>query len=208
MFLEVRDLGCREWLRRQIGQRRPAPQDQRPAHRRRGHLGLSGRDRVAPLLDLTLESLEIQLSRTDAQAVSGRGGGDLRLVSECLPQPRDVHPDRLDGVTGRVLAPERHHETLCADRLVAGEQEHRQDRARLDASEGQRRSVIVANFKRPEEAELHRVPATLLPADAARRRGAHRSKRVADYRCLPAGREVRMPTYEEAGALAAGLYLP
>ena len=63
LLLEPRDLGLRERLERQVGERRPAPQARAPRAGPRGVLGLPGGQRAPPVLDQPLEALGVELAR-------------------------------------------------------------------------------------------------------------------------------------------------
>ena len=78
LLLQPRDLGLRERLEGELGERRPAPQRQRLAQSGRRVLGLSGGQRLASVLDELLEALRVELTRAHAQAVAGARRLDRR----------------------------------------------------------------------------------------------------------------------------------
>ena len=166
LFLQARDRGLGERLGRQVGERRPAPQSQGLAHHGGGLLGLPCGERSPSLLDELREALRVELAGSQTQAIARRRRLDDVAVAERFAQPRDVHLDGLDRARRRLLAPQRERQSLGADRLTGVQQQQGQDRARLDPTQGQR-SLLAANFKRPQDPELHRARRTL-PASPRR----------------------------------------
>ena len=69
-LLEPRDLGLRERLVGEVGERRAAPQRQRPPQRRGGAVGIG----ALRLADELLEAREVELRPVDLQGVAGRRG--------------------------------------------------------------------------------------------------------------------------------------
>src|SRR6266542_108493 len=83
-LLQAGDLGLGEALVAEVGERRTAPERERLLQ--------------VPLFDQSLEALQVELARLDAQQVA-RSLGQQPLLTEHLPQLRDVD---LQGLLGRV----------------------------------------------------------------------------------------------------------
>jgi hypothetical protein len=80
-LFEAKDLGLREWLVREVGESRPAPDAERIAEQSRG---LVGRGQPC-LLDEPLEAKEVELVRLNPQDVAGHSGDDS-VASDALAQ--------------------------------------------------------------------------------------------------------------------------
>ena len=156
LLLQLRDLGLRERLEREVGQRRAAPQRRRLAQTGRRLLGTAGREQAAPLFDEPLEPVGVELSRPDAELVARCGRDqDVGVVPKRLAQARDVHLHGLHGAGRRVLAPQRLRDPLCAHRLVGAQQQNGEDGARLPASQGDD-AVIAVDLQGTKDPEVHR----------------------------------------------------
>ena len=156
LLLQPRDLRLREGLELQVGQRRAAPQRQRLAQQRRRLLRPPRSQRALPRLDVARETLRVELARTHAQPVARRRGLHDPRVAERLAQARHVHLHRLGRARRRVLAPQRERQPLRAHRLVGMQQQNGEQRAWLDAAQGER-AALAAHFQRAEDPELHRA---------------------------------------------------
>ena len=77
-------------------------------------------------------------------------------VREQLPQTRDGDLDHLRGGVGDLVAPQVVDQAIGGDRPVGIEEQPRQQGA-LAASRNRDRTAPIADFERPEEAELHRA---------------------------------------------------
>jgi hypothetical protein len=158
-FLQPRDLGLRERLEREVGQWRAAPQPQRLAEQDRGLRGLPRVQRPAPVLGQMREALGVELVSADVQAVARRRRHQRVRVTERLAQPRDVDLDGLRSAGRSVLSPQRDRQPLGVHGLVRMQQQHGQDRARLDPTQCHR-AGIAARLERPEDPVLHGRDAT------------------------------------------------
>ena len=104
--LQARDLGRREWLERDVGQRRATPLLERGPQPRGGTLGSAGCKRPPAVLAQAFEPCQVELVTLDAQAVSGVAGYEpCGFAAERAAQPRDHRLDGLDRSVGRSLAP-------------------------------------------------------------------------------------------------------
>jgi hypothetical protein len=154
LLLQARDLRRRERLELQVRQRRPMPQIERFTQHDPGALGIARVKRPPTLRDATREALGVKLARSHPQPVTGRRRANRPGVPERLAQPRDVHLHRLDRPRRRVLAPQPNRQALRTHRLVGMQQQHRQDRARLETFQPHRTALTVY-FKRPEYLKVH-----------------------------------------------------
>ena len=152
-LLEPHDFGFGKRLERQIRQR-PAPPE-----RECGGEPLSGircvavGERGTPLVDQALEAHEVDALEFALKLVSGRARDDHSLT-ERLAEVRDVDLERVCGARRRGLAPDALDQRVRRDRLVRAEQEHREHRSLLCATEID--ALLAApSLERPEEAKLH-----------------------------------------------------
>jgi hypothetical protein len=154
LLLEPRDLGRRERLVGEVGERGAAPHLLRFAQDRRGFLRLPRGQRPAAALHEVIEAVGVELAALDAQPVAGRGRRQDALP-ERLAQPGDVDLDLLGRTRRCVLAEQRDREPLGAYRLVRMQQEDGEDGARLRTPE-RNDTVLVAYFKWTKDPEVHR----------------------------------------------------
>jgi hypothetical protein len=154
-LLQPGDLGLRERLEREVGERRATPLLQRGAEPRGGALGLPRLERPAALLPERLEAVEVELARFEREAVArGRGLQPAAASSQRPPQSRDRHLQRLDRVPPRLPGPQVVREPVGEHRLAATEQQQRQDGPGTGAAELQSASVDP-RLDRAEDAEVH-----------------------------------------------------
>ena len=163
LLLEPGDLVSREWFVGEVGERRAPPQPQRLAQDCARLVGLVCRERMTALRHQGLEPLRVELALPHAEAVAGRGRDDQVRIAERLAQPRDIDLHPLPRAGRCVLPPQHERQPLGAHRLVGVEDEHGQQRARLDAAE-RHRVVIGTHLERTEDRELHRWQADPTPA--------------------------------------------
>jgi hypothetical protein len=143
------DLGLRERLVGEVGERRAAPQRERLAQL----LGRAGGLRPARLAAQPLEQREVQLVALHVEHVAGRARGQP-LGAELAPQAHDVALDALGHGGRRRLSPQVGDQPVGRDDLVGAQQQDRQQGALLDASEHER-PVLLDNLQGSEEPELH-----------------------------------------------------
>ena len=155
LLLELGDLVGRERLVGEVGKRRAPPQPQRLAQNGASLLGLACRERLTALRHQALEPLRVELALPHPEPVARPARDDQVRIVERLAQPRDVALHPLPRAGRRVLAPQRERQLLGADRLVGVQDEHGQQRARLDAAE-RHRMVFGTHLERTEDRELHR----------------------------------------------------
>jgi hypothetical protein len=148
-LLHPRDLGLGESLVREVGERRPAPQRERLAERRRRLL----RTRAGGVRDEPLKAGDVELRRLELDRVAGRAG-DEPAVAELLAEPRDVDVDALCDRRRRRLAPQLVDEPLGRDHLIRMQQQQHQQRALLAPAE-RKRAVLLGHFQRTEKPEFH-----------------------------------------------------
>ena len=158
------DLGLRELLVGQIGERRPTPQRQRLAKTLRGDSRLPSVEGRSTACDPVLEALEVELARRHAQLVAGGArheettvlpGGKLGL--ERPAQPRDRHLECLRAALQPLFIPELRDQPVARDHLVGMQQQERQQCPLLRSAEGES-PVIVVDLERPEYPEVHGLP--------------------------------------------------
>jgi len=102
-----------------------------------------------------LERIRVELPRLDPQHVAARARLDP-LVTQCAPELRDVHLQRLHRRRGRRLRPELVDQHILRDHAVSVEKEQQEQGARLRRLERNAAAVVVDDLERSEDAELHR----------------------------------------------------
>jgi hypothetical protein len=137
-LVQACDLGLGERLVGEVVERPTAPQRQSLLEHRRGGRGAS-RCQLGPALgEEPLEPVGVERLRIEPQLVpplardelGGSGGAGQRLA-----QARHVHLERLGWTGGRVLPPELVDQTVGAQGLVGVDEEQREQRPLLAASE-------------------------------------------------------------------------
>jgi hypothetical protein len=145
-LVESGDLGLREALIGEVGERPPTPKTQR---------GLE-----VAVGDQLLDAIGVELAWSDPELVPQRSGEDP-VLPECLAELGHVHLERLRRGSRWALAPERLQQHVLRHDAVRVQEEYGQKGAGLASAELDG-SAIVANIERAENAELHCV-ATLTP---------------------------------------------
>ena len=148
-LLQPPDLGARERLRGDVGQRLAAVQRQRQSRRVAGA--------TAPgLADQPLEAQRVDQLAIDPQLVRAPARHDLRAAvgGDHLAQSQDVVLDHLGRARRRLLAPQPFDQPVGRDEVIGLESEHRQHGALLRAAELER-TVVDARFQVSEEPDLH-----------------------------------------------------
>ena len=133
-LLEPSDLGLRERLVEEVGERRPAPERERLAERALGGSGIPALERRPSVLREAGEAVEVDALGCELELVARRARRDHG--PERLAELRDVDLDRVRGGLGRVAGPERLDEPVDGDDAARFEREHGEERARLRPSEG------------------------------------------------------------------------
>ena len=149
-ILEPADLGPRERLARDVGQRRPAPQSERFTRS-------AVRDAADALrkLNEALEPGGVDRILVDAQLISAPVGQDLCVaIRQQPPQLRDVGLHHLGRGRRRVRPPYRVHQALDRHGRVRAEREHRQYRSLLGGAE-RNRAPIERRLDRPQQEHIH-----------------------------------------------------
>jgi hypothetical protein len=152
-LLEPRDVELRERVERELGQRRAAPQRQRPAQRLARPPGLAGGQRLASLLGEPVEHLGVERAGRQGQDVPRRDRGD-GVVPERLSELRDVALQHGGHRRRRVRSPEGVDQPVARDRRVPLQQEQRQERT-LATPPDDERLLTHAGLERAQDAELH-----------------------------------------------------
>ena len=152
-LLEPGDRALGERLEGEVRERRAAPERKRLAERPRRRLGIAGPEPPRALLRELLESAQVDLGRAGDEDVAGLPGHD-RLGPEHLAELRDVDLDHVRRGLGRPLAPEVVDQPVDGDELVRAQEQHREERPLLRASEGEL-TLRIDGLERPEEPELH-----------------------------------------------------
>jgi hypothetical protein len=137
----------------QVGERRPAPERKCIAQQSCGlaRLARSG------FLDEPAKAFEIELVPLDAHEVPRRARHDP--LAELAPQPQDVVLQRRERSGRRLVSPDAVDQPLGRDDLVRVEQEQREHRTPLRASE-RHAPLAVEHLERTEDPELHGGHAT------------------------------------------------
>ena len=156
-LLQGGDLPLGEGLVGELGQRRPAPQAQRPEEARRP---LGGRS-PARLLEQAPEQVRIDANRVDRQDVAGRGrsedGGSLASGLGRLQALAEVGHQALEcgGYCRRgPLAPQLVDEPGRRDNLAGVQDQEREERTSAPPRQGHW-SILVEDLQRPQDPEIH-----------------------------------------------------
>ena len=150
-LLEMSDMGLRERLEREVGERGAAPETQSLSQ----CSGPFGRVPASRGVDQSPEPIEVELIRLDVHPVPGRFGlEDLR--SECLPKLRDEVLQRRDGGSRRLLTPERVDEPVDGHHAPGIEQQERENGALLQAAE-QYGAGLLLHLQRSQDPKLRHV---------------------------------------------------
>src|SRR4051794_39013164 len=160
-LLEPADLGRRERLEREVGQRVAPPESERVAQR-----GWATR-RIEParLADEPREAAEVDRICLDLEHVPGVPSTD-ELRTEELPERRDGVLQGRGRGTRRLLAPDRADEELRRDDLAGPEEQDGQDRPVLLPAERQRLAVVGDDLERAEQPEFrHKTVVTARARD-------------------------------------------
>src|SRR5581483_239289 len=157
-LLEPVDLGSRERLVCEIGERAAAPQRKPFLEPRQGASRIPAGVRAAALLEESLEPVGVELLRLELEDVAAGARADELRVAERLAQPRDLVVEAVVCVAGRPLRPELVEEAVARDDLVRMEEQDRQERALLRPSDGDD-ALAVPGLERAEKPELQlRLP--------------------------------------------------
>ena len=151
-LLQPSDLDLRELLVADIGQGRTAPQCQRLAQVRRRPAGRVRHQRATALAGKALETAHIDALPGGSQNVcAGPGQHNLSVGCrlQCLPEPGDVHVQRVLRARGRMLPPQPVKQGIAGHRLVRAEKENYKQRPLLLAADIEDMAVN-ANLNRPE----------------------------------------------------------
>ena len=130
--LQPRDLGLGEALVGDVGERRPAPQRERLAQRRRRLPRLAARELLAPAPEALLEAVGVERARRRAHGVAA-ALQDARAVAERGAQPRRHDLHRVARVCGPGALPQLVHDAVEADDRAAVHEQQRQQRERASA---------------------------------------------------------------------------
>jgi hypothetical protein len=166
-LLQAPDLGVRERLLGDVGERRPAPQRKRLAR----HVARDER----------LEAQRIDLAVTESQLVPAPARDDLRAVAadrEGLAKLRDVELHHLRRRRRGLVAPEGFNEAIARHRRALVQRQNGQQRPRLAPPDGNQ-AAVGRDLHRTEDADLHGPPVI----DLARR---YRGSQARTRRGLPA----------------------
>src|SRR6185503_19699993 len=171
--LEPRDDRRERRLVREVGERRPPPEEKRLGKGVGGPCGIVPLERLRSLVREPLEPLEVERALGDMDDVTAAAGLD-RIPPERLAEPRDVPLDQVRGGRRRVVAPEGVHQPRRGDDGARLAEEERERRALLRPTEPCLAPVDV-RLERAEKAVADLHPATLLrcSAGAARLRWRH-----------------------------------
>ena len=152
-FLEPFPLGLGERLGGEVGERRAVPEPERLPEQARGRVGVTGSQLPPGAADQRFEALQVELAWLDDEPVAGSARLDS-AGAERLAEPGDVDLERLDRRGRRLLAPERVDQGLARHRFARAQQQSRQDRALLRASDVDR-AAVRADLDRPKDPEFH-----------------------------------------------------
>ena len=162
-FFQPADLGLRERLVAEVGQRRAAPQRHRLVEQLRG-LGRAARGERVPALEDELPELGgVQLGREDPQQVAGRGG-DQAAGRQQPPQPGDRRLQRVRRAGRDVLAPQVDQQLLARQHLVGVQQQVSEHGTLPDAADRDLPAAVL-QMERAEDPYPHRPPPPRPSAD-------------------------------------------
>jgi hypothetical protein len=155
LLLQALALVPHERLGREIGERGPMPEPECLAQQPGGGVGPGGVEVLPRARDQRLEALEVELARLEDDPVARAACLDP-VGAQRLAQPGDVDLERLDRRGRRFLAPQRVDEGVARDRRAGPQQQRRQQRALLRASQVDR-AAVRAGLDRPQDPEFHAV---------------------------------------------------
>ena len=152
---ETLDLKPREWLELEVGERTPAP-GFGVAHELRRLFRIAGLERAPSVCQEVLEALVVELAGLDSEHVSGRLGGEPRLVSaERLSQTRDLNPQRVVAGLWTLIAQQLLGESIAGHHAVGAQQQKREQGALPGAAERER-NPVGPHLDRAKDPEFHR----------------------------------------------------
>src|SRR5262249_58715540 len=125
-LLQPRDLRLRELLVADLGQGLTAPQRERCAEVRRRPAGCVRPERASAVAGEALEAAHIDVLPGGPQEVGARPGEHHWAPGrwfQRLPQPRDIHLQRVLRTRGGMLPPQPVGEDIAGHRLVRAEEE-------------------------------------------------------------------------------------
>ena len=158
-LLELTDVGLDERGIAEVGQRVGPPQRERVGEQPRCPCRVARGQGLAAGVDQRAEAVDVQLVRPDAQHVRRRARLEERLLRwhvQCATQPRDIDVHGLRRVRRWPVGPQHVDDLLGRHRLVAMEEQRREQLARLPAPDRQR-PTVAARLERAEQAELDAV---------------------------------------------------
>lgn len=158
---EAPDLRLRELLKLELGQRLTTPKSECPTKQIVRRRVVTVGDCLTSLDGELLETINIQLSRPNAQQITRRGRGQA-LLAEALAKTRDIDLDVLRRCRRRVT-PELLDQPLARDRLVRVQKENRQQSILLTAPDRKLAAVVPRHLQQPNQSKTH-VSTTLAPA--------------------------------------------
>ena len=152
-ILQPRDLGLREALVGDVGERRPAPQLERRAERRRGVPRHAARQLLAPAPQLRLEAVGVERARCEPHGVAAALGAH-ELLADRRPQPRHHDLDRVAGVLRRLRLPELVEHAVEGHGVAAVHDQQREQRQRAAARDAGSPAAVEVDLDRTEDPEL------------------------------------------------------
>ena len=182
-LLESRDLGLRERLVREVGQRRATPELERLAKGTGRRTGIARAERRPPLVREPREAVDVHALRLELEDVARRPRHEL-LGAQSLAELGDVHLDGVRRGLRRLPRPQ------CLDEPVDGhdatwlQREHREQRARLRAAEPDRRAFARSSGPSKRSSSSSSPPWRTL-ATSTPRLGSRRSLDVRAARLQP-----------------------
>ena len=149
----------------ELDQRGPAPERVGRRQDVAGSLGIAAGEFAPALVDHVLEVAEVDIVARGGQAIArrvptqqlGRAFG-IAIGFERLPQPRDVALQGARGRRRRIFAPQCVEQGVRRDDSPVRDEERREHRARLDATEFDRCSAVVDDLQRAQKTETHCSP--------------------------------------------------
>ena len=156
-FVEPRDLGLRERLVREVGERRTTPERQADAQRLGGLCRSVVGQRPPSVIEGALEAVQVELARGDLHhvPVPAREQRSLRIaVAERLAELRHVDLDGLGGGRRRRPTPQVVDQPLARDDLVRVQQQERQERALTTPTE-QDLAILRGHLEGTKDLVLH-----------------------------------------------------
>jgi hypothetical protein len=180
-LVQAGDLGGERWFGREVGEGGAGPQRERIAQGRARAAGAPLRESC--LVQEVFEACRVEIVLGDAQHVAGDAAFDV-LGPDRFSKVRDVAVERPARRVRRILAPHLIDQGVCRYQLVHSNQEVRQHRSLLGASE-RNRAVVDRHLERAQDLEPHprtvrsaRPQGKIRPARKARpdSRSVHRSQ--------------------------------